>query len=245
VEAIVLRHLDSGEADRVITLFTRQLGKIYALAKGIRKIRSRKAGHLEPFTQSTLQLAKGRSRMIITQAETIEAFLPIRQDLLLFGYASYVVELLDRFTYEEGEDFSLYNLLRDTLARLSLPEADPLVTLRYYEIRLLDYVGFRPVLFECVLCGEAIQAEDQYFSAEKGGAVCPACGRGVEGLRPISMDGLRFLRHFQRSSYQDATRAQPSKAAHREMEQLMQHYITYVLERALKSPAFLRHIRKS
>ncbi|MEW5831025.1 MAG: DNA repair protein RecO, partial [Chloroflexota bacterium] len=90
-EAIVLRHSDWGEADRMLVLFTRQQGKVRALAKGARKIRSRKAGHLEPFTRVTLQLAAGRDLLIVTQAETLEAYQPVREDLVLTGYAAYLV----------------------------------------------------------------------------------------------------------------------------------------------------------
>lgn len=245
VEAIVLYHADSGEADRVVTLYTRQEGKVRTVAKGVRKIRSRKAGHLEPFTHVTVQLAKSRSYPLITQAETIEAFLPLRQNLERVGQASYVVELLDKFTYEEGENISLFTLLRDTFHRLIQPDIDPALITRYYELRLLDFVGFRPELYTCVICGEEIQAENQYFSAEHGGAVCPNCGHGQEGMRPISLDALRYLRFFQRSTYAQATKAQPNANQHREMELIMQHYITYVLERSLKTPRFIRDTKGS
>ncbi len=245
LEAVVLRHSDWGEADRIISLFTRQQGKIRAVARGVRKIRSRKAGHLEPFTRVTLQLAKSKDLPIITQAETISAHSEIRSDLLLIGYASYVVEVLDKFTYEEGENIPLYNLLVDTLKRLSAPEEhqDLQLVVRYYELRLLDHMGFRPELFRCVFCGEAIQPEDQYFSAERGGAVCPRCGTGVPGMRPVSLNALRYLRHLQRSSYAEARRAQPSADHYREMETLIQHYLTYILERGLNSPRFIRQVR--
>src|SRR5512135_827009 len=120
VEAVVLRHSDWGEADRLLWLYTRELGKVRAVAKGVRKPRSRKAGHLEPFTRVSLQLARGRDLLIITQAEMSEAFSSLRDDLLLATYAAYVVELLDRFTYEEGENRELFRLLSDTLSRLAL-----------------------------------------------------------------------------------------------------------------------------
>ena len=101
VEAVVLRHADYGEADRLLTLYTRQLGKTRALAKGARKIASRKAGHIEPFTHVKLQLAKGRDMPLVTQADTVDAYQALREDLVLTSQAAYVLELLDRFTYED------------------------------------------------------------------------------------------------------------------------------------------------
>ena len=244
VEAIVIKHADFGEADRLLTLFTREHGKIRARAKGVRKIRSRRAGHLEPFTRVTLQLAKTKLDPIITQADAIDAYMGLRDNLTLIGYASYVLELLDKFTYEEGENRSLYDLLRDTLARLSNPEVDQLLTLRYYEVRLLDNVGFRPELYICAKCGEEIKPENQFFSPELGGAVCAQDGPHTPGAVPVSVDGLRFLRHFQRSSYRDAAKAAPTPVVHREMEVVMQHYLTYVLERGINSTKFIRRVRR-
>lgn len=246
VEAIVLRHSDWGEADRMLSLFTLEMGKIRAIAKGVRKARSRKAGHLEPFTRVSLLLARGRDILIITQAETIKAF-PVLQkaadDLLRISYASYVVELLDRFTYEEGENPALYYLLADTLARLTSP-ANPDLVVRYYELRLLDLVGFRPELFHCIYCQAEIKPQNQYFSAELGGVLCPRCGESTAGVKPISLEALRYLRHFQRSNYLEATRAHLNPVVNRELEALQQYYLTYLLERGLNTPAFLRRVRK-
>jgi hypothetical protein len=91
-----------------VTLLTQERGKLRTVAKGARKIKSRKAGHLEPFTHVTLQLAAGRDLPIITQAETIDAYLPLRDDLLRTGYAAYVLELVDRFTYDMKPATGLY-----------------------------------------------------------------------------------------------------------------------------------------
>lgn len=245
VEAVVLRHADWGEADRILALYTRERGKLRAVAKGARRIKSRKAGHLEPFTRVTLQLAKGRDMPIVTQADTLDAYLALRDDLVRTATAAYVVELLDRFTYEdEGENPAIFHLLTDTLTRVaSLP--DPWLALRYYEIRLLDFLGFRPHLFECANCGAEIQPEAQFFSPSAGGVLCPRCGAGLPGARPISVEALRNVRHFQRSPYAEAQRARPGPEVRVEIEALMQGYITYQLERELNSPGFLKQIKNN
>lgn len=257
VEAVVLRHNDWGEADRLLSLFTLELGKVRTVAKGVRKLRSRKAGHLEPFTRASLLLARGRDTLLVTQAETIDAYLPLREDLMCTTYASYVVELLDRFTYEEGENRGLFHLLVETLSRLAasrLPgktvEAGSErllqeLSVRYYEMRLLDLVGFRPQLFYCLGCQEEIKPQDQFFSADRGGVLCPKCATKVPEARPITMNVLRYLRHFQRSNWNEAARAPLSAALNREIEFIMQYYLTYLLERGLNTPRFLRHLRSN
>jgi DNA repair protein RecO (recombination protein O) len=107
----------------------------------------------------------------------------------------------------------------------------------------LDLLGYRPQLFKCAQCEAEIKPEDQYFSAERGGVLCPRCGKDVREARPISMPALKILRHFQRSSYTDAQRASTTPQINREIETIMQYYITYLLERGLNTPAFLRRIR--
>jgi DNA repair protein RecO (recombination protein O) len=242
VEAIVLRHADWGEADRILVIYSRELGKLRALAKGARRIRSRKAGHLEPFTRATLQLARGRDLLLVTQADTLEAYLPLHSELDRTGQAAYVAELLDRFTYEnEGENRAVYHLLAETLGRVA-KETDSWQALRYYEVQLLDLLGYRPQLFECANCRAVVQPQDQFFSPSAGGVLCPACGAGLPGTWPVPVEVLKYLRHFQRSDYPHARQAQPPGAVRAGVDGLLQKYITYLLERELNSPRILKTI---
>lgn len=241
--AVVVRHSDWGEADRLLVLYTREQGMIRAVAKGARKITSRKGGHLQPFTHVTIQLAQGRDLLIVTQVETVNAFLPLHDDLTKTGNAAYVVELLYRFSYEEeGGNPTLFRLLTETLDRIE-KEDSAWLPIRYYEMRLLDAVGFRPQLFECANCGREILPEDQFFSFTAGGVICPRCGQGLPNLMRISVETLKYLRHFQRSSYRDASRANPSREIQKEAEVLMQGYFTYLLERELNTPGFIKRVR--
>ena len=151
VEAIVISHADYGETDRILNLFSRELGKIHAIAKGVRREHSRKAGHLEPFTCVTLMLARGTGMWIVSQAETVAGFTEIKSDLKHTALAAYCLELVDRFTTEDEVHPHLYRLLRDTLTRLSSQD-QPINVIRFFEMRFLEMVGFRPELFYCVQC---------------------------------------------------------------------------------------------
>lgn len=241
-QAIILGHLEYGEADRILKVFTFQKGKITAIAKGVRRIRSRKAGHLEPFTRVTLLLAKGRNMEIVTQAETVDNYPGLREDLQRLGYASYVVEVLDRFTYEEGQNIGIFRLLANTLKRLET-HPSPATVVHYYELRLLDLVGFRPQLFECVDCGKPIQAEDQYFSPLAGGVACPHCGKARPEAWPVSRDTLRYFRHLQRSNWEQIEAIEIPETIEPRLAGLIQRYFTYILERKLNTPDFLREIQ--
>ncbi len=243
-EGVILRHSRWGEADRLLTVFSKELGKIRVVAKGVRKTRSRKAGHLEPFMQTAMLLAQGRDLWIVTQADTIHALNSLREDLQKTAYAAYIVELLDRFTYEDGPNYPLYRLLLDTLQRLE--QGDKLfVLIHYYEMRLLDLMGFRPQLFQCVLCGDEILPRDQFFSAMQGGVICPKCAHKGEDARMVSMAVLRYLRHFQRSTYQEALAADPDPKTADEVEKIMHWYLTFLLERDLNTSHFIREVKQT
>ena len=241
-QAIVLGHFEYGEADRILKLFTLEKGKISAIAKGVRKISSRKAGHLEPFTQVNLFLAKGRDLDIITQAEALKPMSGLRADLRRMALASYVVEVLDRFTYEEGPNTGLYRLLTQTLDRLEA-HSNAEAVIRYYEIRFLDLIGYRPELLTCIDCGQEIREQDQFFSPLGGGVACPTCGRGRAEAWPIDKNVLRYLRYFQRSDWRTVSGIIIPDKINSGMASLMEAYFTYLLESQLNTPEFLRKIQ--
>ncbi len=243
-EAIVLRRKDFGEADRILTLFTPELGKIRALAKGIRKPRSRKAGHLELYMRSNLFLAKGRDMDIITQAETVAAYRAMREDLLRSTYGSYCIELLDKFTPDEAENKLMYELLTHVLGWLT-EARDLALTTRYYELQLLGLAGYQLELFRCVANGEKIEAEDQFFSPAEGGVVCPRCGPNREGVFPISLNALKVLRFMIRSPYESLRELKLGPMVQAELERVIQRTITYYLEQQLKSVEFLKLVRRT
>lgn len=243
VEAIVIAHRELGEADRVVRVFSRENGKLNTLAKGVRKIQSRKAAHLEPFTQSALILARGKTFWIITQAETINAFPQIRDNLEKTADASYVLELVDKVSTEGQPETVLYRLLLNTLERIN-QTTDTFNAVRYFEFRFLDAAGFRPELFQCVSCKKAIEPEDQFFSPIQGGILCPQCGPLESKALPASVNTLRYMRHFQRSAYKDIAGVAVPDGVRIEMQRLTGNYMAAMLDWNLKTPGFIRQIKR-
>jgi len=211
------------------------------LAKGVRKMGSRKAAYLEPFMQSKVVLARGKSFWIITQADAIKQHLLIRESLQKTAAAAYVMELADRFTIEEEPSPAMYRLIVDALERVDTLEKI-YVAMRFYELRMLEQAGFRPELTDCTSCGKAIIAEDQFFSTRQGGVLCPTCGAQHPQARRVSMDALRYLRHIQRSSYAALKDIDIPVELSREITALMDGYISSVVERRLHAPEFLRQV---
>lgn len=243
-EAIILSRMDFGEADRLLTLLTPRQGKLRAIAKGARKPTTRKSGHVELYARSDMLLHRGRELWIIAQAEMTEGYLEMREDLNRMAYASYTVELVDRFTTDEDEAESeaLFALL-DAALRALCGDADLRLVARFFELRLLDAVGFRPDLGHCAICGETIQPEDQFFSLAEGGVVCPRCGAVRDQVTPISRNGLHALRVIQRENWARVRGLALNDLLHAEIERIMLGYLITLLESRVQSADFIRRLR--
>ncbi len=244
-EGIILRRRDFGESDRILVLFTRKLGRISGIAKGSRKPSSKIAGHLELFMRSSFLISRGRNLHLIPQAEVLDSFDRLREDLQGIGRGSYIVELVDAVTFEEGSNLNLYELLLTTLETLNSGD-DPMIVTHYFELHLLGLVGFQPEFFICVECGKKITQQDQYISGELGGVVCPSCVGTVTGadIRPVSARILKYLRHFQRSSLQELMALNIPFDIRKGLEEIILHYLTHTLERNLNSPEFINRIKE-
>lgn len=243
--ALILKRRNFGEADRLLTILTPEHGKVDVLAKGARKPNSTKTGHVELFTQADMLIHLGREIGIAAQVEMTTAFVPLREDLQRGAYANYAAELLDKFTIEGDEEYTdLYDLLLTTFELLCTDD-DPRRVIRYYEMHLLDIIGFRPELNECVFTHELIQPEDQFFSFGEGGVVSPTAAVHGTNLSPLPLPVLKILRHIQRSDYLQVQSLQITTTLHNQLERLMLGYITYLLERRLQSVDFIRRIRNS
>jgi len=241
-EAIVLRERDYGEADRVLTLLTSK-GKVTAMAHGVRRPTSRKVGHLQLLSRVEVLLARGRNMDVITQAETVATLEPLRADLMRFTLACYLAELVDQFAQEDDETRELYDLLVWGLNWLAADE-DPLLGVRFFELRLLSYAGYQPQLYECVGCGTEIVPAANALSAEFGGLLCPHCAPIDGRARVVSIAAQKVLRFIQRATGQALERLRLRPATHAEVERLLHDYLEYVLERELKSAVFLRRLRR-
>ncbi|MFJ6113549.1 DNA repair protein RecO [Agrococcus sediminis] len=168
-EGVVLRTHQLGEADRIVTLLTREHGKVRAVARGVRRTSSRFGGRLEPFMVADLQLAVGRSLDIVTQAVTLGSYAPvIVADYRSYTAATAMVETADRLTDEDGSR-QQYLLLVGALRSLSRGEHDPSLTLDSYLLRALSVAGWAPSFADCAVTGEP--GPHRAFVPQLGGMV--------------------------------------------------------------------------
>jgi DNA repair protein RecO (recombination protein O) len=242
VQALVLKRTDVGEADRLLTLYTPDRGKIRAVAKGARKPTSRKTGHVELFNYASLLIAVGRELDVVTQADALDTFLPLRTNLDRLSYAYYFAELVDRFTEEGEENYKVFDLLLGGFH--GLEQTDELArSARYFELRLLDALGYRPQLYRCVNCGEELLPEENYFTPEGGGMLNGKCRESHGDVSVVSVNALKVIRFLDARSYDDIERLRLTPQVEGEVEYLLHYYLTHLLERNLKSIDFLNTLR--
>jgi DNA repair protein RecO (recombination protein O) len=246
--AVILKRMDLGEADRIVTLFSRDVGKIRAVAKGVRRTTSRSAGHLEPFTLSDVMFAVGRELDVISQADTLQAFRAVREDLVLTTHAYYLAEMVDLLTEDRMENREVFDVLvdglRDLDSAVASPDAEAMtkLVLIVFHMRLLEALGYRPELRECVTCRATIQPDRNQFSALLGGVVCPGCGPGEVSAHAVGTSVLKLLRYTQHA---DGWRAIVVPAAvAREAEVLLRAYAEHIVERRLRSPALIARVQE-
>ncbi len=242
----MLRGLDLGEADRVLTVLTPHLGKLRVIAKGVRRPRSRIGGGLEPLGQVDLVLAVGRTFDVVTQSQLLDPHLGLRADLHATAAAWYLAELADRFCEERAESAAAYALLGEGLTGL---DAAPSVAARdgiarAFELHLLDAMGYRPELRACIECGAEIGPGRNLYASVAGGVVGPECGHGALSAVAISPAALKAMRHFQRVPLEEAARLSMSRPVGREVERHLHATVSAVLERELRSRDFLDEVRR-
>ncbi|MFM9105925.1 MAG: DNA repair protein RecO [Chloroflexota bacterium] len=233
-EAIVLSRMDYGEADRILTLFTRRRGKVRVIAKSARKPLSRLGPHLEYFTRCRLLLARGRDLDVVSDAETIDAHPLLRSDLAALGHASHMAEVMDRLTEDRQEHEQAYHLLARSL-RLLAEGVSPWLVARHYEWALLQMLGYRPSLYECVSCGNALLAEDNAWSSRLGGALCPLCHGAGSGVRRFPLPTQKVLRLLDREGLPAVARLEIPEGIWNDLEGLLGDYLRAVAERDFSS----------
>jgi DNA repair protein RecO (recombination protein O) len=265
---LVLRRRDVADADRLLTVLTPSEGKIELLAKGVRKTVSRKSGHLEPFTHAHVMVAQARTWDLITEATTVESFRLLRENLDAIGQASYACELVDAFSDSGDENRPLWELALFVLRKLdeaagpgtpageppaageatpAFPRELPSNLLRWFDLHLLSLAGFQPQFFNCLGCDAPIEPGANFFSLNEGGVFCARCGALRSDVEAIPVDVLKVLRYLQSQPWLEVQRLNVRPPIARQVDTLLQRYLSHVLERRLRSTDFLRrldHVRQ-
>jgi len=237
VDAIVLRSLNLRGADQLLTLYSRSRGKIKAVAYGVRKPASRKRGAVQPFCYSHFLLYKGRDLDSVSQCEGREMFLHLREDLSKLAYAGYLCELVDGFTVEGDSNERLFLLLLTSL--YMLVEGDSEIVTRVFELKLMEVLGYGPLLTSCACCRRGVEDQDIFFSAKMGGIICSHCFDEDRSSLRCNKGLLKVLQLFAQWDLVKLRRLKIDKNLRKQLKETLHYYITYYIERKIKSQRFL------
>jgi DNA repair protein RecO (recombination protein O) len=242
VEGIVVRHAETGERDRIITLFTRDEGKLVFIARGARKPGSSLGPCVQMLTRGRFQCVRRRALHLIVQAAAIDSYATLKGDLWGMACGLYLAELVEAATVEGAPNQELFDLMGETLELADRSGANE-VLLRFFELRLLQQLGFCPSLRRCVNCGVEIRPEVNALSATLGGVLCPDCARSCPDAQPLSVDALKVLRFWLVNSLSVCSRTKLQGGVAAEVEEHLHRFLDNVLQRDVKSRAWLRRLR--
>ena len=233
-EGIVLKSQSLGEADKLVTLFTVDRGKVRGVAKGARRGRTRYGASLEPFTHLGLVLYERRPGVLlrINQTEILHHFIKIREDLERISAASLMVRLTSLLSPDGEANSGLFGLLLQALSRLEKRNKDTELTSRFFEIQLLKHSGYLPRMDRCLRCQRGIDHVSVYFSPMAGGTVCSSCSKVPrEFVEPVSKGTLAFWAQSGRMGWDKLDRMKPTRLIRKELRNLLETSISNVTGR--------------
>lgn len=239
---IVLKKNNFSDHHGIAVIFTRDFGKVKGVARGIRKIRSKLAPHLEVGTLAEFMFAKGKKDLdTVATARAICVYKNLRMNLKKSSSLYYLCELVHHLTPDVHEDRAVFELLAGTLNFLDQKNGCEIAAVLAFKLKLLKLLGHLPEYYHCLKCGAEIKEEENYFSFAKGGLLCPACER-EKTSQPLSALVLKVTRFFVRSSLTEISCLKISKDILRELENYLSAYSRYLFARDFNSARFLRQV---
>lgn len=245
MEGFVLRLIDYGESDQIARLFLKREGVVSAVAKGIKRSRRRFPHHLQPFRIYVFKLSKKPTSELywIISADQAEVFEGIMGDIQKIALGNLVLEMVLKGVKEGHPHPELYNFILTLFRKLELSE-DVIPLWFYSEIHIMRLLGFSPNFETCILCKKSLQGnDDNLFNVSRGGIVCSRCHAtgGYAGIT-ISSEALSILQFLKKSKLQAVSRLRIKENARTLIESLLTAFITYHLERPIKSISFIKEV---
>ncbi len=243
-EGIVLRRVDYGEADRILTVLTRDHGKIGVMARGVRRPQSRLASRTDLFVRSHMQLARGRGELdVLTQAVPVAQVAP-RGDARRAACAAVCAELADRVLEGHHADGDIYALVAEALTSCADAAHDPRTAVVWFARRMMERLGYAPQLYECVTCERRLGEQSARFSAAGGGLLCARCAPGDAGGVDCAVRVIKVLRVAASGDASLWARLRLDAGTVDVLERVTEGELAHHLDRRLRSFEVLRAIER-
>lgn len=242
-DGVVLRRVDYAEADRILTVLTRDHGKIGVIARGARRARARMASHTDMFAHSRMQLASGRGELLtLTQADRLDHGVTLT-DPRRAACAAVIVELADRVLEPHHADSQAYSLLVEALAACLHSQRDPRQAMIWFARRLIDRLGYEPQLQSCVACECVLPEATARFSAAGGGLLCAECSRTDSNAIECQVRVIKVLRCVAVADAATYWRLNLDEPTLQALEAIVERELAQHLDRSLRSFEVLRQLR--
>ncbi len=233
---VILKSQKWGDADRIVTIFSPNLGKIRGVARGARRMKTRFGGMLEPFGLVDLTLFQKTPESLgqISQIDLVMSYAAIREDLTVMMAAARMVKMVEAITVDRDPNPGMYATLVHGLESLS-PDTDVALTALLFQIHVLGHTGFRPQLDSCTECGKVRpEQRPQWFSPRLGGVVCQDCSQqGVGRMLSLSKGSVAFIEQARRLSMPNLSRLKATGSLRVEVETAMDAYFHAVVGKPL------------
>ena len=245
-EGLVIKRKNIGEADKIVTIFSKYQGKVSVIAKGVRKVSSRRAGNLELLNQIKF-FAHGNGKLpVVTEVATLTTFKRIKSDLQKLGLAYLLLELIDQFLPEGQENNNLYNQLLLFLEGINQSknfEKDK-VLVASFQIKLLKEMGYLPELYRCIKCGNKLKENDNFLAPHLGGLIDEGCSTDSLISKRIKSDSIKVIRFINSEPIERIDQLKTSDIDVQEICKLLNIYTAYHLDRDLGAERFAIEIEK-
>lgn len=229
------------EADKIVTVYTKDYGKITAIAKGVRKTKSKFGSSLEILTYSIFLIYKGRNIDIVSQTEILESFFSTSKEVIKFAFAANCVEIVNKLTEEREINIGLFNLLKEVLHYLRGTN-DPKLLALSFKWQTISILGYRPSLNHCCRCNKSTEDQkEMYFNIREGGLVCNNCiAEDKEECIKVYLYFVKLVRKILITPLSTISNATIPDIKMKELEKITDLYIAYHSEKSFKTDRFLK-----
>jgi DNA repair protein RecO (recombination protein O) len=241
VEGIVIRSIDYGEGDKILTLFSKEAGKISVMARGAKKLKSRHSAIAQLFTYGEFNCYKPGSMGTLNAGEIWNSYHRLKEDIHKTAYASYLMELTDRMIGENERNAPLFEQLKAALDAMD-EEKDPQIVTHIYEMKMLAIAGYMPELNECVSCGT--REGTMALSVSLGGTVCSRCRHSDPGALAVSDGTLKLLRLFLHMDIRRLGKTEVKEATKNQLKQCIRQFLDAHVDVKWKSRNFIDQMDK-
>jgi len=242
-EGVVLKSIEYRDADKIVTIYTKKYGKIQAIAKGVRKTKSKFGSSLEILTCAIFLFYKGKNIDIISQTEILESFFTASKEIVKFAFASNCAEVVNKISGEGEVNLNIFFLLKEVLHYLKEAKDPKLLTLSF-KWQVLAILGYKPSFGRCCICNSKIEDQkEMFFSIDEGGVICNKClSKNKRGCIQVSLYFIKLGRKLLITPLSVISKVTIPDVRIRELEKVTDLYLAYYSDQSFKTDTFLKSL---